>query len=134
MDGKNPEPSRSLYFELKFAGCSLTVTLQLIHGADCKKHCFVCMPELRERLKASRHCHFWQCQRVERSDRLEAALAQSIQVRGLRCPMASSSLTTMCAFASCCVCLLRPILLSKFAAKLRTAPRPSKWLRNCGPT
>jgi hypothetical protein len=30
-------------------GCPHPVTLPPTHGADCKTHCFVCMPELRQR-------------------------------------------------------------------------------------
>ena len=50
MDGETrSRPVSPLYFELRFEGCPHTVTLPLVHGADCKKHCFICMPELRER-------------------------------------------------------------------------------------
>jgi hypothetical protein len=46
---ENTNPSSPLYFELKFQGCPHTSQIPLSHGADCKFHCFVCMPELRER-------------------------------------------------------------------------------------
>jgi len=46
---ENKVPGRPLYFELKFQECEHTATIPLGHGADCKKHCFVCMPELREK-------------------------------------------------------------------------------------
>lgn len=48
MDG-NRKPSGSLYFELRFQNCPHAVALSLVPGADCKKHRFICMPELRER-------------------------------------------------------------------------------------
>lgn len=36
MDVEHPKPSRSLYFELRFTDCPHTITLPLVHGADCK--------------------------------------------------------------------------------------------------
>ena len=51
MDG-NPKPSRPLFIELRFTDCPHVLRWQgwkLVHGSDCSKHCYICMPELREK-------------------------------------------------------------------------------------
>jgi hypothetical protein len=45
---ENTTPKRPLYFELKYRDCPHTATIPLTRGANCKVHCFVYMPELRE--------------------------------------------------------------------------------------
>lgn len=49
VDGETrSRPVSTLFFELRFESCPHTITLPVVLGADCKKHCFICMPELRE--------------------------------------------------------------------------------------
>jgi hypothetical protein len=41
--------NRPLYFDLHFTDCPHVSKIPLGHGADCKTHCYICLPELRDR-------------------------------------------------------------------------------------
>ena len=46
MDG-HPKPSRPLYIELRFTDCAHVLRgggWELVHGSDCSKHSYICMP------------------------------------------------------------------------------------------